>query len=319
MLWLKSQNSEIWLERRTNYTRSLAVMSMVGYILGLGDRHPSNILLEKSSGKIIHIDFGDCFESAMRREKYPEKIPFRLTRMLQKAMEVSGIEGNFRNTCENTMRVMRQNKDSLLAILEAFVYDPLLSFRLLNLKELIAKKKGENKEVNEKQKEAQPQSKAAGGQSLAANYLDDLKTKTSNEIRQSIVEATIEKYRNLGDLTDISSRTYAQKSMAKKNDEFDMMKIMNDKEEEEMMKKELNQAAEIVVQRINDKLRGTEFPIRKPKGSKDQGALLAADAGAFGNMIVGGRNALVPHNNKTSVEEQVDMLIQQATNHENLA
>ena len=29
------------------------------------------------------------------------------------------------------------------------------------------------------------------------------------------------------------------------------------------MKKELNQAAEIVVQRINDKLRGTEFPIRQ--------------------------------------------------------
>ena len=136
VLWLKSQNSEVWLERRTNYTRSLAVMSMVGYILGLGDRHPSNILLERSSGKIVHIDFGDCFESAMRREKYPEKIPFRLTRMLQKAMEVSGIEGNFRNICENTMRVMRTNKDSLLAILEAFVYDPLLSFRLLNLKAL---------------------------------------------------------------------------------------------------------------------------------------------------------------------------------------
>lgn len=51
-------------------------------------------------------------------------------------MEVSGIEGNFRNICENTMRVMRMNKDSLLAILEAFVYDPLLSFRLLNLKAL---------------------------------------------------------------------------------------------------------------------------------------------------------------------------------------
>jgi len=110
---------------------------MVGYILGLGDRHPSNILLDRFSGKIIHIDFGDCFEVAMRRDKYPEKIPFRLTRMLQKAMEISGIEGNYRNTCENTMRVMRANKDSLLAILEAFVYDPLLSFRLLNLTALI--------------------------------------------------------------------------------------------------------------------------------------------------------------------------------------
>ena len=38
VLWLKSPSSEVWFDRRTNYTRSLAVMSMVGYILGLGDR-----------------------------------------------------------------------------------------------------------------------------------------------------------------------------------------------------------------------------------------------------------------------------------------
>ena len=89
VLWLKSKNSEVWLERRTNYTRSLAVMSMVGYILGLGDRHPSNLMLDRFTGKVIHIDFGDCFEVAMQREKFPEKIPFRLTRMLINAMEVS--------------------------------------------------------------------------------------------------------------------------------------------------------------------------------------------------------------------------------------
>jgi serine/threonine-protein kinase mTOR len=111
-------------------------MSMVGYILGLGDRHPSNIMLERHTGKIVHIDFGDCFEIAMRREKFPERIPFRLTRMLTKAMEVSGIEGNFRTTCENTIRVMRDSRESLLAIMEAFVYDPLISFRLLNPKML---------------------------------------------------------------------------------------------------------------------------------------------------------------------------------------
>lgn len=67
----------------------------------------------------------------MNREKYPEKIPFRLTRMLINAMEVSGIEGNYRSTCERTMGVLRDNRDSLVAMLEAFVYDPLISWRLL--------------------------------------------------------------------------------------------------------------------------------------------------------------------------------------------
>jgi len=45
-------------------------------------------MLDRLSGKILHIDFGDCFEVAMTREKFPEKIPFRLTRMLINAMEV---------------------------------------------------------------------------------------------------------------------------------------------------------------------------------------------------------------------------------------
>eukprot|EP01127_Copromyxa_protea_P018907 TRINITY_DN6037_c0_g2_i1.p1 TRINITY_DN6037_c0_g2~~TRINITY_DN6037_c0_g2_i1.p1 ORF type:complete len:1532 (-),score=302.75 TRINITY_DN6037_c0_g2_i1:8-4603(-) len=131
IIWLKSPNSETWMVRRANFTRSLAVMSMVGYILGLGDRHPSNLMLSRHTGKVIHIDFGDCFEVAMKREKYPEKIPFRLTRMLQNAMEVSKIEGNFKTTCINTMTVLRENSESLMAVLEAFVHDPLINWRLM--------------------------------------------------------------------------------------------------------------------------------------------------------------------------------------------
>ena len=46
----------------------------VGYILGLGDRHPSNLMLDRYSGKLLHIDFGDCFEASMTREKFPEKV-----------------------------------------------------------------------------------------------------------------------------------------------------------------------------------------------------------------------------------------------------
>ncbi|XP_030468800.2 serine/threonine-protein kinase TOR-like isoform X2 [Syzygium oleosum] len=130
VLWLKSRTSEVWLEMRTNFTRSLAVMSMVGYLLGLGDRHPGNIMLHRYSGKIVHIDFGDCFEVSMNREEFPEKVPFRLTRMLVKAMEVSGVEGNFRLTCENVMQVLRTNKDSVMAMMEAFVHDPLINWRL---------------------------------------------------------------------------------------------------------------------------------------------------------------------------------------------
>ena len=64
-------------------------MCQVGYLLGLGDRHPSNLMLDRYSGKLLHIDFGDCFEASMHREKFPEKVPFRLTRMMVKGVRTT--------------------------------------------------------------------------------------------------------------------------------------------------------------------------------------------------------------------------------------
>jgi len=67
-----------------------------------------------------------------------------------------------------------------------------------------------------------------------------MKAKMSNDIRQSIVAATIEKYRHIGDKSDIVVRTYAQKEFEKKNEEQDLMQILENKKEEELIKKELN-------------------------------------------------------------------------------
>ena len=51
--------------------------------------------------------------------------------MLVKAMEVCGTEGIFKFTCESVMQVMRSNETSLIAMLEAFVHDPLINWRLV--------------------------------------------------------------------------------------------------------------------------------------------------------------------------------------------
>lgn len=49
----------VWFERRRAYMHSVATTSMVGYILGLGDRHVQNILLDTNTAEVIHIDFGN--------------------------------------------------------------------------------------------------------------------------------------------------------------------------------------------------------------------------------------------------------------------
>ena len=100
--------------------------SMAGYILG--DRHMCNIMIKKKSAKLVHIDFGDCFEVAMKREKFPETVPFRLTRVLQNALELSVIEGTFKTCCLNIMELMHVNSDQIMGLLEVFIYDPLLQW-----------------------------------------------------------------------------------------------------------------------------------------------------------------------------------------------
>jgi ataxia telangiectasia mutated family protein len=58
----KHREPMAWFSMRLNYTRSVAVTSIVGHILGIGDRHCSNILIDKLTGELVHIDFGIVFE-----------------------------------------------------------------------------------------------------------------------------------------------------------------------------------------------------------------------------------------------------------------
>ncbi len=71
------------------YTASMAAMSMVGYVIGLGDRHLDNILLDMRRGDLLHIDLNVCFERG-RALKVPEMVPFRLTQNLRWGMSVGG-------------------------------------------------------------------------------------------------------------------------------------------------------------------------------------------------------------------------------------
>jgi serine-protein kinase ATM len=68
-----------WYYQQLSYTRSVATSSMVGFILGLGDRHNQNILIDKSTSEVIHIDLGIAFDQG-KLLGIPELVPFRLTR-----------------------------------------------------------------------------------------------------------------------------------------------------------------------------------------------------------------------------------------------
>ncbi|CAL1278598.1 unnamed protein product [Larinioides sclopetarius] len=116
-----------WYHARLAYARTTAVMSMVGYIVGLGDRHGENILFDSSCGDSVHVDLNCLFNKGETME-YPECVPFRLTHNMVDAMGPTGYEGAFRKACEVTMRVMRSRTDALMSVLRPFVHDPLVEW-----------------------------------------------------------------------------------------------------------------------------------------------------------------------------------------------
>ena len=294
ILWKKSKNSEDWVDRRTNYSRSLSVVSMAGYILGLGDRHPSNIMMEQKSGKIFHIDFGDCFEVAQKRRKFPEKVPFRLTRMLIQALEISGIEGIFRITCENVMRVLRNNKDSLVGILTTFIHDPLVSFR--SFIPLIRKER-ENKAIDLKDfdfekyflknNDNKNNNMTKSILNKNANLFESVNYRNTNNQQYSLYTFRKLRENNNKLINQIFDYQKKSKYVIHKMDITDRQLYNEFKQREEIESKEVNDIAKILFERILDKLNGYDF--NKSILSKP-----------------------------LNVQQQVDVLISKATNEENI-
>ncbi|NXY15996.1 ATM kinase, partial [Atrichornis clamosus] len=133
----------VWFEKRLAYTRSVATSSIVGYILGLGDRHVQNILIDEQTAELVHIDLGVAFEQG-KILPTPETVPFRLTRDIVDGMGITGVEGVFRRCCEKTMAVMRNSQEALLTIVEVLLYDPLFDWTMNPLKALYLQQRSED-------------------------------------------------------------------------------------------------------------------------------------------------------------------------------
>merc|ERR1719309_1484078 len=127
--WFAStfHDPQAWLMARMAFTRTTAVMSMVGYIIGLGDRHLENINVDTTNGHTFHVDMNCLFNKGETFE-WPELVPFRLTHNMVDAFGPLGVEGPFRISCEVALGVMRKEMDVLMSVLRPFVFDPLVDW-----------------------------------------------------------------------------------------------------------------------------------------------------------------------------------------------
>ncbi len=118
-----SRDSEAYIQLRNRFTRTLAVYTTCGYILGIGDRHLDNFLVDQSTGQVVGIDFGAAFGYALNLP-VPELMPLRYTRQFQHLMDPLSTYDHFKNHMMHTLRALQDSKETLLNVMDVFVKEP---------------------------------------------------------------------------------------------------------------------------------------------------------------------------------------------------
>ncbi|KAF9135211.1 hypothetical protein BGW39_004143 [Mortierella sp. 14UC] len=120
---------EAFLMLRSEFAKSLAAVNICSYILGIGDRHLENFLVNLSTGCLIPIDFGHAFGSATEALPVPELAPFRLTRQLEAFLNPLGSKGLLEHPMVCIMKALQSKRDVILNTMDIFVKEPLLDWR----------------------------------------------------------------------------------------------------------------------------------------------------------------------------------------------
>ncbi|NP_989989.4 DNA-dependent protein kinase catalytic subunit [Gallus gallus] len=142
-----STSPEAFLALRSHFVSSHALMCISHWILGIGDRHLSNFMINKETGGMVGIDFGHAFGSATQFLPVPELMPFRLTRQFVNLMMPVKEWGLIYSVMVHALRAYRADPDLLISTMDVFVKEPSLDWKNFEQRQL---KKGGTwiKEIN---------------------------------------------------------------------------------------------------------------------------------------------------------------------------
>ena len=114
----------LWYNAKKRYIISTAIWSMTSFLVGLGDRHPGNIMINRITGEVIHIDFGYVALKGLSLG-VPEIVDFRLTLNLKKNLGLFEENGLFNYICVKALRTFKEYYKTLSARIEYYQFDPL--------------------------------------------------------------------------------------------------------------------------------------------------------------------------------------------------
>ncbi|XP_019852740.1 PREDICTED: DNA-dependent protein kinase catalytic subunit [Amphimedon queenslandica] len=135
-----ASTSESFLLLRCTFIQSLSVINICQYILGIGDRHLSNFMVDMETGQLVGIDFGHAFHSATQFLPLPELMPFRLTPQFVNLLLPHKVSGQLRSCMIHTLRALRHSPTLLLNTMDVFIKEPSLEWESNAKKQALAQK-----------------------------------------------------------------------------------------------------------------------------------------------------------------------------------
>lgn len=121
-------SAEAYLRMRTHFSRSLAALTACGHVLGIGDRHLDNFLMQTATGAVIGIDFGHAFGSATYMLPVPELVGVRLTTQLTSFLRPLHTDVLLKTHLRTTFGALRGRREELLRTLEVFLSEPIIEW-----------------------------------------------------------------------------------------------------------------------------------------------------------------------------------------------
>ncbi|MCQ2816300.1 MAG: hypothetical protein MJ252_03440 [archaeon] len=115
-----SGSPENWWKYKLRFTKSFALWSAIGSLLGLGDRHLGNIMINRY-GEMANIDFG-CVVGQGRSLPVPEEVFFRFTKNFRSALDINDGSGIFLFSLRRIFCLFNKYFPCLKSEMENFYY-----------------------------------------------------------------------------------------------------------------------------------------------------------------------------------------------------
>ncbi|KAJ1459750.1 kinase-like domain-containing protein [Pelagophyceae sp. CCMP2097] len=125
-----AQSPEALFSLRASFARSLGASSAACYLVGLGDRHLENMMLDRGDASIVHIDLAASFGLGASALPVPEFQPFRLTAELRAALAPTDARQVISHHIAASLERLQapRARAALLATLDVFVREPVLDW-----------------------------------------------------------------------------------------------------------------------------------------------------------------------------------------------